>query len=66
MIQQFDMLCNIKLKQQIVASDHLHILKVSSTCQKGHGIILTENKFVHGARFTRVSVYLGTEAYKGK
>ena len=36
------MLCTIKLK---VASDHLHILKISCTCQKGHGIILRENKF---------------------
>jgi len=28
MVQQFDMLCTIKLKQQIVASDRLHILKL--------------------------------------
>ena len=40
------MLCTIKLKQQIFASDRLHILKVSNTCQKEHDIILTENKFV--------------------
>ena len=46
MVQEFNTLRTIKLKQQIVASDCLHTLEVSSTCQKGCGITLTENKFV--------------------
>jgi len=50
MVQEFDMLCTIKLKQQIVVSDTYYIqINLGSTCQKGRscsGIILTENKFV--------------------
>ena len=46
------MLCTIKLKQQIVASDRLHKLKISRTCQNGRDIILTENKFLQTYCYT--------------
>ena len=34
MVREFDMLCTIKLKQQIVASDRLHTLKVRAHVKK--------------------------------